>query len=172
MDKLTEFIRENSESLNSHTLPQGHEQRFLDKLHTRHVRPKTALWRAAAAAAIVGFAITAGLGGVLHRAGILPMSAEQRAATLFPSELVEVDQSYRYMVNQKRQQVCAVLAQNTQYPKEDFAALFNEFEQGNSTVLDEVSQSGNTEMAKYIISRHYQAQLAVLDGLLTGLEQK
>jgi len=171
MDKFQAYIKENRHSLDAVDLPHGHVSRFLDKQKLRYGKPKINLWLVASAAAVVGLVLTASLSLLLNFNGIRPSAESDLVSVNLSPELLQINQSYQYQVSQKQQIINKMLSGDSDPLKAEIQLTLNELNDSYDTMLKELAQSPKPERASFVISRYYQSQLAVLEGIITSLSE-
>lgn len=171
MDKLQDFIERNMVGLNDVELPYGHTNRFREKLMARPAKAKTNPWIVASAAAVAGLILTASFSLLLNFIGILNSFENDSLTASLSPELVQISESYQYQVNQKQQIISKMLGGDNSPQKADIQQTIDELNSGHQGLLQELTNSPKPERALFVISRYYQTQLSVLEGIISNLDE-
>ncbi|HPF92354.1 MAG TPA: hypothetical protein PLV65_00345, partial [Tenuifilaceae bacterium] len=73
--------------------------------------------------------------------------------------------------SQKQQIINKMLSGDSDPLKAEIQLTLNELNDSYDTMLSELAQSPKPERASFVISRYYQSQLAVLEGIITSLSE-
>lgn len=164
MDRLEEFIRNNSHQFNDEPMPLGHEERFRQKLERRAKRIRSQRWLIASSVAAIALLLTFAL--------VISYQPYDVCYFNLSDQLVEINQGYQFQVNRKQQSINRLLAQYQELPAEDIRMALNELNFSNEKMLEELCDVMYEEQAQFTISRHYQVQLEILEGILSTLENE
>ncbi|MDD2197504.1 MAG: hypothetical protein PHW91_10010 [Bacteroidales bacterium] len=172
MDKLQDFIERNMSDLNGVDPPYGHTDRFREKLNARRpAKTKVNYWLIASAAAVAGLILTASFSLLLNFIGIMNSFDNDLLTASLSPELVQISESYQYQVNQKQHIISKMLAGDNSAQKADILLTIDELNSGHQSMLQELTNNLKPERAMFVISRYYQAQLSVLEGIILNLDE-
>ncbi|MDD2277794.1 MAG: hypothetical protein PHD06_03655 [Bacteroidales bacterium] len=171
MDKLQEFIERNRVGLSDVEPPYGHADRFKAKLMAQPTKTKINPWLVASAAAIAGLILTASFSLLLGLTGFSPLLQNDFLTISLSPELVQISESYQYQVNQKQHIINRMLADDSSPLKVEIQSTIDELNKGQQGMLEELTNSPKPDRARFVISRYYQTKLAVLEGIISNLDE-
>lgn len=170
MDKLQAFIRDNKQSFNASEPPRGHLERFRAKLDAKSPRSAINLWLVATAAAVAGIFLTASLSLLLNfNTFTAPESSGLVSVSLSP-EIIQIDEYYQYQVNQRQQIISKLISGEATPMSAEIKKTLNDLNSGYTAMIQDVSESPRPDRAAFVLTRYYQAQLDVLEGIIAQIQ--
>jgi hypothetical protein len=170
MDRLQTFIEQNRAQLDVVDSPKGHYDRFSRRLASANRAKRPNLWLVASAAAIAGVILTASLSLLLNTAGVLSMSEPGLATVKLSPEIIQIDQYYQSQVNQKQVLINKMLTGELKPFEDEIAQAFDDMSASYKGIINDLAQSPRPERAAFVLTRYYQAQLDVLDGIILRMQ--
>jgi|GEM_PF-1450951 exonuclease III len=172
MEKLTQFIQQNLSSFNSDDPPDGHFERFRQKLEMRKKGRRVNLPLVASAAAVACIVITGTLGVLYHNPSILKFNQDRVSYQAFPPDLLEVETYYSAIIEAKYQEV-SILSRGTnstleQEAKRQLADLLL----GYHTLKEDLLQSPKQDRIIDAIIQNYKVQIDVLEKLCSSMREE
>ncbi|MFP4557279.1 MAG: hypothetical protein ACLFNU_10440 [Bacteroidales bacterium] len=170
MNKIDAYIQENRSQFNAEEPPKGHLKRFKAKLDAQQPAARVNLWLVASAAAVAGVILTASLSLMLNFGGLTsPRESDLVSVSLSP-EIMQVDEFYQNQVNQKQQVITRMMTGDMSHFEQEISQTLNEFNDGYSSLLQDIAHSPRPDRAAFVLTRYYQTQLDVLDGIILRMQ--
>ncbi|MDX9846401.1 MAG: hypothetical protein RBT74_05415 [Tenuifilaceae bacterium] len=170
MDKLQTFIDQNRQLFDNEDPPRGHFDRFSSRLATYNSPKRVSLWLVASVAAVAGLLITASLSLLLNYSGLVPPTESGLATANLSPELLQIDEYYQYQVTQKQQLINKMMTGELKPFEGEISQALSDMNESYSNVLNDIALSPHTESAAFVLTRYYQAQLDVLDGIISRMQ--
>jgi hypothetical protein len=170
MDRLQSFIEQNRAQLDVDDPPKGHFDRFNSRLELANRTKRPNLWLVASAAAIAGVILTASLSLLLNAAGVLGPIESGLASVKLSPEMVQIDEYYQSQVNHKQVVIAKMLTGDLKPFEDEIAQAFDDMNASYKYVISDIAQSPHPERAAFVLTRYYQAQLDVLDGIILRMQ--
>lgn len=170
MDKFDAFINQNRQLFDTEDLPAGHFDRFNKKMTMRRPANRTNLWFVAGAAAVVGLILTASLSLLLNLSGFTPPHESRLASVSLSPELIQIDDYYQSELTQKQLLINSMLTGDMTPLEKEVKQAINDMNDGYESILKDMVLSPSTEIAAFVLTRFYQVQLDVLDGIITRMK--
>ena len=170
MDKFDAFIKQNRQLFDTEDLPARHFDRFSKKMTMRRSSNRINLWLVAGAAAVVGLILTASLSLLLNLSGLTPSQESGLASVSLSPELIQIDEYYQYELTQKQLMINGMMTGNMTPLEKEIEQAINDMNEGYESILSDMVLIPRTEIAAFVLTRFYQVQLDVLDGIITRMQ--
>lgn len=170
MEKLQAFILDNKQRFDTEEPPKGHLERFKAKLDAKSPARAVNLWLVASAAAVAGFILTASLSLLLNYNTLTaPVGSGLVSVSLSP-EIIQIDEYYQYQVNQRQQLISKMISGEASPMGNEIRKTLDELNSGYNDMIQDVSVSPRPERATFVLTRYYQVQLDVLEGIIAQIQ--
>ncbi len=170
MDKLEAFITNNIAGFNSDEPSGEHLERFKTRLYAKPEAQTINLWLVAFAAAVGGVVLTATLSLLLNYNGLTPPRKSGLASVNLSPEIIQIDEYYQQQVNKKQEVISMMMTGNLSSMEKEIGKTLRELNEGYGKMMNEIALSPRPERANFAITRYYQTQLDVLEGIILNLE--
>lgn len=169
MEKLTQFIQQNLSSFNSDEPPDGHFERFRQKLEMRKKGRRVNLPLVAAAAAVACIVITGTLGVLYHNPSILQFN-QYGVSQAIATDLLEVETYYSAIVEAKYREVSNLSREANPALEQEAKRLLADLQLGYQTLKEDLLHSPKQDRIIDAIVQNYKVQIEVLEKLCCSLK--
>ena len=170
MKKLDVFIQENRQRFDDQEPMKGHFERFKDRLEVQKPRRRVNLWLVASAAAVAGIILTASLSLMLNYSSLTPPRESGLVSVTLSPEIVRIDEYYQHEVNQRQQLITKMMSGEMSPFETEISQTLKDLNQGYKSLMEDLALSPRPDRAAFVLTRHYQAQLDVLDGIIVRIQ--
>lgn len=172
MEKLTQFIQQNLSSFNSDDPPDGHFERFRQKLEIHKKGRRVNLPLVAAAAAVACIVITGALGVLYHNPSILKFNPDRVSYQAIPTDLLEVETYYGAIVEAKYREVSTLCRGTDPTLEQEAKRQLADLLLGYHTLKEDLLQSPKQDRIIDAIIQNYKVQIDILDKLCSSLREE
>lgn len=170
MKSLESFFQENRQEFDTNEPPKGHFERFKAKLDDQKPLRKVNIWMVASAAAVAGIILTASLSLLLNLNGLTsPINSGLVSVNLTP-EIIQIDEYYQHQVNEKQQLINKMMTGDLSPLEKEVSQTLAELDEGYKSMLNEISMNPRPERSAFVLTRYYQTQLDVLEGIISRMQ--
>jgi hypothetical protein len=170
MDKLQAFIEKNRHLLDTEEPTENHFDRFSKRLAAQNPPKRVNLWLVAGAAAIAGIMLTASLSLLLNYNGIAPQKESGLAYAYLSPEIIQIDEYYHYQVTQKHLTINMLITGDLRILEDEITQTLKDMNRNHTSILNDLSLNPRPERAAFVLTRYYNAQLDVLDGIIQRIQ--
>jgi hypothetical protein len=161
MDELEKFFAENRGQLDDVDLPEGHEQRFMSRIHAQKSRISIKTFALAAASVSIVLALTAALSLIYGN------YFSKEFSWHFPkgstAQFMEVEAYYRSQLLQKYRAIEKLASSTDPSVKPEAKQLIEEFDREGQRLKDELPRNPRSDMVLGAMYENYQSRLEVLE---------
>jgi len=170
MDKLKKYIHLHRQEFDVHEPAEGHFDRFKAKLMAQKPVKKVNLFLVASAAAVAGIFLTASLSLLINFNSFVNFGGTDLASNGLPSEIEQIDEYYRFRVNQKQQIITQMISDETSPMKNEISSTIADFDSNYKSLRNDISITPRQDRAAYVLTLYYQAQLEAMEQIIVRLE--
>ena len=170
MKSLESFFQENRHEFDTFEPAKGHLERFKQKLNAQTPIRIVNVWLVASAAAVAGIILTASMSLLLNLNALSsPFGSDLVSVNLSP-EIIQIDEYYQNQVSQKQQIINKMMTGDLSPLEKEISQTLAELDEGYKSMLKEVSMSPRPERTAFVLTRYYQTQLDVLEGIILRMQ--
>jgi len=172
MKKLTEYFNKHQNDFNTEDMPEGHENRFKNKLLDKKRRKTVKLYYKFAAMAAV-LLIPIALLIFMNNPKFITGKSNQaiNTSTNLPVELKEVQMFYEKSIDNKITELNTLLCDNAEVNSNAVLKDLYEVDVVNKQLLFLLQQNTKNEIIINALIQNYQTKAAILDKVIVSIKE-